>query len=289
MLTELGVSTKKVPITVNRLYKEADLKILLSGVRPDLLLGFTGGRSLVLPGLSGKETLRAIYHFNNVADRNTRYGAFRDNPFHMAGVEATNMAGSDLCINVTLTPAGEPAHIFAGHFGKSQLDAMNKLREGMIVRVKEPMDIVVTSGGGAPYDASLPQILNTLAAVESVLKPDGTIVIAAAMKDGFGPPPFSKLFEGNNTVHEALERLSSPRSFIPGQWLAQRFYSILQSHEVILFNKDLNEDMLWAAGLSPSNDITQAVHEAMQSHGQRCKIVALPDGPMGISEISPPG
>jgi hypothetical protein len=43
--------------------------------------------------------------------------------------------------------------------------------------------------------------------------------------------------------------------------------------------------VLWGAGFTPATDINQAVHEAMQSHGQKCKIVALPEGPSGIGEI----
>ncbi|MBI1293166.1 DUF2088 domain-containing protein [bacterium] len=285
----LGESSRKLPLSVNSIYHSAELKIILSSVRPDMLLGFTGARSVVLPGLSSKETLKALYGFNFVADRNARYGNFRDNPFHIAGVEATNAAGCNLALNAVIAPTGNVSRIFAGHFGQSQLMAMNFMREAMTVKVKEPMDVVVTSAGGAPGDNTMTQLINTLSAVSSVLKPEGTIVIAAKIGDGFGSAELARLFQIRGTVHEAVERLSGTRTFVPGQWLAQRLYALLQSHEVIIYNTHLDEDSLWGAGLTPAQDINQAVHEAMQSHGQKCKIVALPDGPFGIGEIVTPG
>jgi hypothetical protein len=35
--------------------------------------------------------------------------------------------------------------------------------------------------------------------------------------------------------------------------------------------------------------MNDAVHGAMEGHGQRCKIVALPEGPMGIGEVAAAG
>jgi nickel-dependent lactate racemase len=280
----LGDSSRQVPITVNRIYREAEFKVILGGVRPDMLTGFTGGRAVIMPGIAGELTLQRMYDVQHVTDRNARYGSFRDNPFHMTGVEATNMAGCDLAVNVTLTQGGDVLRIFAGHFGQSHLLAMNSLRESMSVKVKEPMDIVVTSAGGHPWDNGFAGLVTTLCAVEPVLKPEGTIVVAARLANLQDASGLDRYFLNNNTAAEAMERLTNGDG-APGRWIAQRFYSILQTHEVIIYNRDVGEDLLWSTGLTPSADMTQAVHEAMQSHGQRCKIVALPDGPLGIGEI----
>ncbi len=280
-LDDLGLSSKGIPITVNRAYSSAEFKVILGGVRPDLILGFTGGRALIMPGLSGEVTLRAMYDFPHVADRNSRSGNFRDNPFHMTGVEATNLAGCDLAVSATTDGLGRITGVHVGHFGKSHLAAMNKLLEAMRIKVKEPMDIVVTSGGGSPLDSTLSGIVAALSSAESVLKPDGTIVIAAALDGGF-----EGLIRKNQSIKESLESLSRGDGFRPGQWIIQRLHRILQDHEVILFNRTVDEDDIWAAGLTPSRDMNEAILGAMQSHGQRCKIVALPDGPMALAEIS---
>jgi lactate racemase len=282
-----GTSSKGVPLTVNRHYAEAELKIVLGGVRPDLFFGFSGGRAVIMPGLSGMDTIRAMFSPEHVADKNARWGVFRDNPFHMTGIEAINAAGCHLAISATLTELGLVEKVFAGHFGGSHLQAMNAMKESLLVTVKEPMDIVVTTGGGDPNDRTLMQLVTALSAVEPVLKPGGTIVISGALTSGFGTQEFCDMLVGFGSVHKALDHLSKSRDFIPGQWIAQRFFSILQDHEVMIHNTDVNEDALWASGMTPMNDLNAAVHSAMESHGQRCKIVALPDGPFGINELAP--
>ncbi|MEO8377386.1 MAG: lactate racemase domain-containing protein, partial [Candidatus Sumerlaeota bacterium] len=281
----IGESSKKVPLTISKIYQEAEAKILLGGVAPDLLSGFTGGRALLMPGLCGKETLKAMYDFNFVADRQTRFGNFRDNAFHIVGIETVGAAGCDIAVSAVMTQESEIHKVFAGHYGASHLQAMSTAREAMLVRVKEPMDIVVTSGGGNPLDGTLAQVVNALCAVEHVLKPEGTIVISAALEQGLGPDGFADIVRSNRGVHKTLERLSLSKKYTPGQWIAQRFYQLLTDHEIILFNKDMEEGLIWDIGLTPTNDMNEAIMGAMQSHGQRCKIVALPEGPRGIGEI----
>ncbi|MCC6545920.1 DUF2088 domain-containing protein [Candidatus Sumerlaeota bacterium] len=284
-ILRIGESTKKVPLTISRIYQEAQAKIILGGVAPDILSGFTGGRALLMPGLCGRETLKAMYDFNFIADKQTRFGNFRDNPFHIVAIETVGAAGCDLAVSAVMTPEGHISKVFAGHYGASHLQAMNAAREAMIVRVKEPMDIVVTSGGGNPHDVTLAQVVNSICAVEHVLKPEGTIVISAALEQGLGPEGFADIVRSNRGVHKTLERLSLAKKFSPGQWIAQRLYSILVDHEIILYNKEMEEGLIWDIGLTPTGDFNEAIMGAMQSHGQRCKIVALPEGPKGIGEI----
>lgn len=284
-ILSVGESTKKVPLTISKLYQEAQVKILLGGVAPDLLSGFTGGRALLMPGLCGRETLKAMFDFNFVADKQSRFGNFRDNPFHIVGIETVAATGCDLAVSAVMTSEQQIHKIFVGHYGASHLQAMTTSREAMLVRVKEPMDIVVTSGGGSPHDGTLAQVVNSLCAVEHVLKPEGTIVISAALDNGFGPDGFAEIARSSRGVHKTLERLSLSKKYTPGQWIAQRFYQLLTDHEIILFNKEMEEGLIWDIGLTPSRDFNEAIMGAMQSHGQRCKIVALPEGPKGIGEI----
>lgn len=285
MIYNIGESSKKFQLTINKAYAEADLKIVLGGVQPDLIAGFTGGRAILMPGLAGEETLREVYGFNTIQDRHIRYGSYRDNPFHIAGMETARFAGCDLCVSAILTPSGDIARVHAGQYAKSHLDAMNDLRDSMSVRVKEYMDIVVTSGGGDPHDRTLAQIVRALCAVEHVLKPDGTIVIAASLEDGIGPHGFAEVLLNHNNVNDTMEKLSRIENFNPGQWVAQRLYDLLQKHEIILYNTSMDEDLIWKTGLTPASSMDEAILGAMESHGQRCKIVALPDGPHAIGTL----
>lgn len=284
-VVKLGVSATEVPLSVNKHYLDGKLRIILGAVRPHMLYGFTGGRSVVMPGLAGKSTLKAIYDFNIVANRNVKYGNFRDNPFHQVGLETLNEAGCDLAISAVTNNDGAIHKVYAGHFGTSHVQAMAYVREALATKVKEPMDIVVTCGGGSPNDSRLDKIIHTLCAVEPVLKQDGTIVIAAELGEGFGPEVIQEVIRNHRNVRDTMRKISVARQFVPGLWLAQKFYSILQQHEVILYNTSLEDDRIWSTGMTPARDMNEAVFAAMESHGQRCKIVALPEGHLGIGMV----
>ncbi len=275
----------QLPLRVNKAYMEAPLRIILGGVRPDMFLGFTGGRAVVLPGLAGEEALSALTSFNSIASRNTRAGNFRDNPFHLAGMEALHAAGCDLLVSAVLNASGDIHTITAGDPRQSHVAAMSAAREAMVVKVKEPMDIVVTSGGGAPLDGTLWDLVHTLGMVLPVLKKGGTIIAAAALEKGIGPPQFEELLSGNDSIRTTLRQISLADQRGPAHWVAQKLLNILEEHEVILYNTNVDEDLLWRTGLTPVRDINEAILGAMESHGQRCKIVALPDGPLGIGEL----
>jgi len=275
----IGTSSKGIPMTVNSTYLNADFKVIIGGVTADLLLGFTGGRGIIAPGLAGPATTHSLYAPAVVGVPGVRYGNFRDNPFHVHAMETANIAGCDLSISATFSQDGPIAKLFAGHFGQSHFQAMTTVRESMAANAKEPMDIVVTSGGGAPLDGTLYSLVAALCAVEPVLREDGTIVIAAELKDGLGPREFERLVRTAPNYEDLTELLIHGTGIIPGQWAVQHLYRLLRQHEVILFTKSMSEDEVWALGLTPAKDINEAILGAMESHGQRCKIVALPDGP----------
>lgn len=289
-LEDLGPSTRGIPITVNRTWMEADFKVALGAVLPELLLGFSGGRGIVSPGLSGYETLSALTKTPVLGHKGVRYGNFRDNPFHVHAMESMQRTGCDLCVSVLVTPERQVSRVFAGHFGQSHFQAMTAMRDSLSVTVKEPMDIVITSGGGAPADSTLISLVNTLSAVASVLKPDGTIVVAASLANGAGAPVFEGLIRKTRVRIPRLNgsgRSATLDRDIAGRWEAQILTDILRAHEVIVYSKGLPEEDLWSLGLTPAADMNEAILGAMESHGQRCKIVALPDGPYCLGSLAP--
>ena len=276
------------PLRVNSQYLDADLKIVIGPVYPHLLRGFTGGRAVITPGLAHRETLRHMYSYENVADPNVRYGVIRDNPFHRAGLDAMGKAGCDLAVSVLMTPEGKLSRAIAGDPGQSYIAAVATAREKMNVNLKEPMDIVVTGGGGSPHDSTILQMVNVLSGVLPALKDDGTIVLTAKLADGFGPDPLREILLNSGGPRGFHERYSQPENFTPGQWAAQVYYQILERHEVIVLSDGVNEDDIWSAGMTPAKDLQEAVEAAMQGHGQRCKICALPDGPFTLVTVDSP-
>jgi nickel-dependent lactate racemase len=286
---EVGKVGDEIPLRIHKVYAEADARIIIGPVLPDIIEGFVGGRSLILPGIVDETTLRALYSYENVTSPAVSYGITRDNPFHMAGMQALQVAGCDFGFCALMTRDGHLSSYVCGDPGQATMASIDQMREKLGSALKEPMDIVVTTGGGAPFDGSLYQLINSLSAVVPIMKENGTIVCTAGLENGFGPAPLRELFLKGQSPTQFAAHYGNSDEWIPGQWIAQHLYNILKNHEVIVYSKGISEADLWQAGLTPTSDFNEAIEVAMQGHGQRCKICAFPEGPFSLPVLKPAG
>jgi len=51
-----------------------------------------------------------------------------------------------------------------------------------------------------------------------ILKPDGTIVLAAGMRDGIGSADFQRLFDDNDSPETFMHRILNTDYYVPDQW-----------------------------------------------------------------------
>ena len=114
-MVEVGKIGGKVPALVNRIYVEADLKILTGFIEPHMWAGYSGGRKSILPGICSIETLEFMHGPEMIAHQNTEYGMLEGNLFHEAGLEIMEKAGADFIVNVTLNTKKEVTGVFSGH------------------------------------------------------------------------------------------------------------------------------------------------------------------------------
>jgi len=284
---EVGAVRDKLPLRVCREWVDAPLKIVFGPVEPDLVFGFTGGRSVVIPGLADRETCIHLYTVENTSKESVRYGSMRDNPLHLAAAEGMMIAGCDLAVCIPMAENGAPSQVVFGEPSQAFLTAAGQVRGKMAVQVKEPMDIVVTTAGGRPHDSNLLSAINAMSAADPVLKRNGSVVMTASLDGGVGPEPLQDIILHAASPRGFDKRFGSrTRDILPGQWIAHRMFEFLRRHEVILFSDAMDEDLLWRLGFTPTSDLQEAVHVAMQGHGQRCKICALPDGPFSLARLA---
>ncbi|MEQ8819356.1 MAG: lactate racemase domain-containing protein [Sumerlaeia bacterium] len=272
-------------VILNRAFAEADLKIVVSCIVPHMIYGFTGPGTVLTPGLTYEKVTKRLHGYESVSHPLAVRGCVDGNPFTAQGKLALEAADVSLAVCCPVTPEGRVSEVYAGEPEAAWMEAVGRMRELMAITVKEPMDIVVAASGGLPHDSTMLKLIDALCAVEPVLKPDGTIVMVAELSMGFGPTPLREMLLGAGGLKGFCERFESGGTFLPGQWVAQRFFELLSRHEVILYSQGIEEDALWTMGMTPTNDMQEAILGAMQEHGQRCKICALPDGPFGLARI----
>src|ERR1700730_5950727 len=110
----LGSTASVTPVYIDERFVSADLHITLGFIEPHLMLGFSGGRKLIAPGLAAQETIKVLHSPKFMRDVRTKEGSIEDNPLHDELLEIARMARHDFIVDVALAEGRAIAGVFAG-------------------------------------------------------------------------------------------------------------------------------------------------------------------------------
>ncbi|MCH9016247.1 MAG: DUF2088 domain-containing protein, partial [Chloroflexi bacterium] len=69
-------------VWLNRLYQQADLKIVTGFIEPHMMVGYSGGRKAICPGLVNLETIQQFHGPELLDNPKARAGILDGNPCH---------------------------------------------------------------------------------------------------------------------------------------------------------------------------------------------------------------
>ncbi|TXT58958.1 MAG: hypothetical protein BAJALOKI1v1_1510003 [Promethearchaeota archaeon] len=189
-LVELGKSDRGTPIFVNKTYYDADVKIAISTVIPHPLAGFGGGAKIILPGISGIETL-AANHKAALEGKGVGVGFITELREDIE--EVCQRVGLDFSVNIIAAENREMAGIFAGDFIDAHRKAIELGKEVYgtnIPKIKEEQkkfDIGIFNL--FPEDTELSQSskgTNLFLQAENMLKEEAVVIFTTASPEGRG-------------------------------------------------------------------------------------------------------
>src|SRR5204862_7941754 len=99
----LGSTASGTPVYIDRRFLAADLHITLGFIEPHLMLGFSGGRKLVAPGLAAQETIKVLHSPKFMRDARATEGSVSDNPLPRELLEIARMARHDFIVHVAVS------------------------------------------------------------------------------------------------------------------------------------------------------------------------------------------
>jgi len=70
----LGTTRSGTPVWIDERFIRADLHLSLGFIEPHLMLGFSGGRKLIAPGLAAQETIKELHSPRFMRDPRSREG-----------------------------------------------------------------------------------------------------------------------------------------------------------------------------------------------------------------------
>lgn len=286
-MVHAGEISGGTPVFVNRIYAEADLKILTGFIEPHMWAGYSGGRKSILPGISSVKTLKYMHGPEMVADANATYGKLEGNPFHEAGLQIMQRVGADFIVNVTLNTAKEVTGVYSGDPVVAHTQGAAALDPYSTTELDAPLDFVLTTNSGAPLDVNLYQTSKGIAGAAPVVKPGGDLVVASKCPEGLGGEEFVAALDEFTTPQEWIRRALAHEFFYNDQWCAQEIFKWMSDHPIHLFSDGISNDTIQRYGMHAVTDVQTTVASLLSKHGSDARWAIIPDGPLLVLRTAP--
>ncbi|MCC7451607.1 MAG: nickel-dependent lactate racemase [Anaerolineae bacterium] len=200
-LVSLGTTPAGTPVTVNRAYMEADLRIAVGNVEPHQFMGFSGGVKSAVIGLAGLATINGNHQMMTYPQ--AELGRYEGNPARKDVEDMGRIVGVHLALNTVLNRQKQIVQVYCGDPLEVMQAAIPLARQVYQVPVDQPFDLVIASPGGYPKDINVYQAQKALAHAALVTKPGGAIIVVAACTEGSGSAKYENWMAQVNS-HEAV-------------------------------------------------------------------------------------
>jgi nickel-dependent lactate racemase len=264
----------------------ADLHITLGFIEQHLMLGFSGGRKLVAPGLAAQQTIKVIHSPRFMREPMATEGSIEENPLHEELLEIARMARHDFILDVTLTQQREISGVFAGDPVEAHTAGVAFLRATSLVPLPAFADAVITSAAGYPLDLTFYQCGKGITAAEHVAKPGGRILLLGECAEGVGSPEFAdklRTFAGN----EQYLRDIADTPVIPDQWQLEKLALVGINHELFFYTPGVSPQDLGAFAARSFSDVNEAIKRVLEGLPDDARVVLIPEGPYCFARITP--
>ncbi|MHB8900280.1 MAG: nickel-dependent lactate racemase family protein [Thermoguttaceae bacterium] len=281
----LGESPRGVPVWIDSRYVQADLKITTGLIEPHFMAGFSGGRKLVCPGLAALETVRAWHSPAFLEHPDARAGVLDGNPVHEENTWIARRAGCDFIVNTVIDAQRRILQVVAGDMEAAFAQGVDFVRSLVVDTVPEPVDVVVTSSAGYPLDTTFYQSVKGMVAASEIVKPGGTVILAAGMSQGIGSEPFQQLFRENSSLDRFMDRILHTDYFVMDQWQLEELAKVRRKARVVAVTDGLSAETLRSLFVEAAPTVEDAVAECLDRYGPGATIAVIPKGPYVIAQV----
>jgi len=280
----LGSTSSGTPVYIDERFIAADLHITLGFIEPHLMLGFSGGRKLVAPGLAAQQTIKVLHSPKFMREPKATEGSIDDNPLHRELLEIARMARHDFIVDVALARDRRIAGVFAGHSEQAHRTGVEFVRKVMLEQMADPVDAVITTSAGYPLDLTYYQAIKGVTAAQHIVKPGGAILLIAECQEGPGAPEFQRMLKENPNASDYLEKIRHTPVEVD-QWQIEKLALVLEKARVLFYVPGLSADYyptLWGPAYSSA---AEAVDALFASLPQGAKVAVIPEGPYVLAKV----
>jgi lactate racemase len=248
-LTFIGKSETGGDVFINSAFYGADLKIATGLVESHFMVGLSGGRKAICPGLVDKRTIEKFHSPAFIESPLAQNLLLQKNPCHEESLAIARTVGVDFIVNATLDRELRTTGVFAGDLEAAHDAAGALVKEYVSVPVEREYDIVLTHGGyvGRNHYQAVKAAHNALPAIRK----GGVLIVATDNRDAepIGGPEYKSLLhllkiQGGDHY---LRMIESPGwSFTKDQWEPEMWAKV--------FRKIDEKDFIYCTHTIPRGD-----------------------------------
>ncbi len=277
----VGTTKFGTKVYLNRVFAEADVKILIGELGFHCYAGYRGGREGVIPGIAGEETIK--HNYAMILSGNAKPGVLDGNPVHEDMLEAARLARVDFILNVLLSRKGEVVRAFAGDMEQAFYEGVKLFNEIYRIPVHRRAEIVVVSPGGKRADLTLSQALMAVEGALDVVKRGGVLILAAECIGGYGDEVFHDWMVRFRDLKAVEREVRQNPAF--GGHLAYYLLKALQKVQIILVSAMPDYYAVNVFRLKTARTANEALNEAFKILGENSKVYVIPYGNFTLPDV----
>lgn len=280
-LVSLGVTPgRSTPVTINRHFMEAELRIVTGLIEPHFMAGWSGGRKVIAPGIAGHETIRTFHSARFLENPASISCNFDGNPLHEEQLAIVRMIGDVYALNTILDDERDLVFVNFGDIVASHTTAVDVARSSIRVPVPRRFTTVVTSAAGYPLDKTYYQTIKAMVSPLDILEPGGTLIVASECSEGMGSTEFRAAQEHLMAVgaKEFLARLTAKTFADVDEWQTEMLLKAKKTGTIRLYTAGLSEADRVLSGVHIVHCLEQAIAESLNKY-QDNTLAIIPEGP----------
>jgi nickel-dependent lactate racemase len=280
--------TRNTPVTIDRRFVEAELRIATGLVEPHFMAGWSGGRKVVAPGVAGHETIRTFHSARFMEDPLAVQCNLVGNPLHEEQLEIVRTIGDIYALNTVIDEERDLVHVTFGEIIESHLKAVDFISGATRIPVPRKFKTVVTSSAGYPLDKTYYQTVKGMVTPLDILEPGGTLIIASECSEGFGSEEFrdaqTRLVELG--PERFLATISAKTLADVDEWQTEMQLKSMRVGKVVLYTTGLTDHERAITGVEISTALDAAIADSLARHGDGA-IAVIPEGPYVVPVHEP--
>jgi lactate racemase len=283
-----GQSRGGADVFLNKHYVNAGFRIVTGLVEPHFMAGFSGGRKSVCPGLVSLSAVKNFHGYDFLSDTGARNGNLENNPCHEESVSIEKLCPADFSIHIVQDNLKNINKVFSGDITKAHQAAVEYVKKACCREVKEHADLVLTSCGGYPLDATFYQCVKGFVSCLPAVRTKGEIIAFGSCSEGTGSMEYGdtmKKYAGRH--NEFLEHIKKSDIVVKDQWQFQmhaRALSKISKQNLYFFTSGITKEELKMFSVNPQSvneaQIQPFIQDIIKVYARMGKkIAAFPEGP----------